>query len=763
MHMNTPLKGLLLALFALSTTAALADPPGRVGRVSYIEGEVDFRDGVNEDAFASINWPVTSQNILSTVAGARAEMRVGSASVRLGSDTELEVQQLDDEHFRLYLSHGSLTVRIKDPDMARQFELVTPQGHVVMNSPARIRVDADRSQRTIDLKVIDGSAHFNGNDTDLTVREHSRIDVADGSLSRLDTRDYGNDDEFDSWVLNRDQRDDSSVSVRYVSPDVTGYEELDNNGSWVQTTDYGPVWYPAVVVTGWAPYRAGHWTWVQPWGWTWVDDARWGYATSHYGRWVTIGGRWCWSPGQRVSHPIWAPAVVGWVGGNNWSLTVSSGPSVGWFPLAPREVYVPTYVVSPTYVQQINVTHVTNVTNITYVNGTPTLAGNVNYRNRLLPGAVTVVPQSSFIPGKPVAVATSAGVTSHQVGRLQTAPTFTPVFTNTQAVGRTNVIPGKFGSITPVAATPINNPSQQAVGQQTPTSYVPPRPMPNSSPVIGNVHNTSPTPVLGNTSTTPQPTNGRVLTAPTVVQPNYGNNNVPANMNGNANNGNGNNANGSATAYARPVDSNVPHGTPVYVPSATASNGESVNAAGNVRPTPGNTYHRTDSTPVERHTPNYSPTYTPGYTPTPAPTPVPQSEPRQSQNYPAPTNSAPSYNQPAYTPPAPAPTPTPVPHSEPRQSQNYPAPTNSAPNYNQPVYTPAAPAPVPHMEPRQNQTYQAPAYTPPPVQTQAPHVEQHQVMPPAPAPAPAPVARPAPRTEPHPEAKNANKDNNSNR
>src|SRR4029453_15692065 len=76
---------------------------------------------------------------------------------------------------------------------------------------------------------------------------------------------------------------------------------------------------------GWAPYRSGQWRWVRPWGWTWVDQAPWGYAPFHYGRWVTIGNRWCWWPGGYYARPIWAPALVGFVGGSNLSVWVGFG------------------------------------------------------------------------------------------------------------------------------------------------------------------------------------------------------------------------------------------------------------------------------------------------------------------------------------------------------------------------------------------------------------------------------------------------------
>jgi hypothetical protein len=51
--------------------------------------------------------------------------------------------------------------------------------------------------------------------------------------------------------------------------------------------------------------------------------------------------------------------MVAWVGGKNWGVSISGGaPTVGWVPLAPREVYVPTYRHTIVYVQKVNITHV---------------------------------------------------------------------------------------------------------------------------------------------------------------------------------------------------------------------------------------------------------------------------------------------------------------------------------------------------------------------------------------------------------------------
>ena len=161
-------------------------------------------------------------------------------------------------------------------------------------------------------------------------------------------------DEFDRWAIDRDRSYDNSVSARYVSPDVVGYQDLDANGTWRVDASYGNVWIPNRVAAGWAPYRDGHWAWVDPWGWTWVDDAPWGFAVSHYGRWTNMSGTWGWVPGPVRSRAYYAPALVAFVGGSNFQLSISSGNvgGIAWFPLGPREVYRPSYAVSRGYFER---------------------------------------------------------------------------------------------------------------------------------------------------------------------------------------------------------------------------------------------------------------------------------------------------------------------------------------------------------------------------------------------------------------------------
>jgi hypothetical protein len=158
-------------------------------------------------------------------------------------------------------------------------------------------------------------------------------------------------DAFAQWLAQQDAREERTASLRHVSPEMTGAEELDRHGRWERHPEFGVVWFPLNVAVGWAPYQVGRWVWVRPWGWTWVDANPWGFAPFHYGRWVSYRGRWCWVPGAYVARPAFSPGLVAWVGGPAASVTVTIGgrgrplPGSSWVPLAPHETYRPWYPV----------------------------------------------------------------------------------------------------------------------------------------------------------------------------------------------------------------------------------------------------------------------------------------------------------------------------------------------------------------------------------------------------------------------------------
>jgi hypothetical protein len=272
-----------------------------------------------------------------------------------------------------------------------------------------------------------------------------------------------------------------------VSPSTPGYDDLDTYGDWSVVAEYGPIWYP-VVPAGWVPYRFGHWVWIDPWGWTWVEDEPWGFCPFHYGRWVFIGAAWGWLPGPFVVTPVYAPALVAFLGGPNFSVGVVL---VGWFPLGPGEPYFPWYHHSGRYLNEVNVTNIRKVTNITNITKVTSI-NNVHYAYRTT--ATTAVPRDVLGSGKPVA-RQMVRVSAQQLARAEITP-HPPVNPTKRAA-----VSGK-----PVPSPPIRTQHLVAANR---TTQVAGRPVPagnrQSAPLA-----TKNTPPTGNAErTVPPPPNGR--------------------------------------------------------------------------------------------------------------------------------------------------------------------------------------------------------------------------------------------------------------
>jgi len=392
----------VLLLMASSAFLALAqtDPPSRVGRLSYMSGDVSFRPGDVEDwVIADSNRPLTTGDHLWTDEGARAELHIGGAALRLNSKTAFEFLNLDDSNVQIRLAEGSLSIHLRALDDQESYEIDTPNLAFSLLRPGDYRIDVNPDNQITRITVRAGEGEVTGGGQAFTAHPREEVDVSGADTISYNVVGSSQPDDWDGWCLTRDRREDQSPSARYVSRDMTGYQDLDDNGAWRQVPDYGAVWVPNSVASGWAPYHDGHWAWVEPWGWTWVDDAAWGFAPFHYGRWVYVG-YWAWVPGPMAPRPVYAPALVAWVGGRNFNVAVGfgGGAGVAWFPLGPREVYVPGYSASPTYINRVNVTNTTIVNNVNITN----VYVNKTYINRSAPGAVTAVPQNAFQSARPV-------------------------------------------------------------------------------------------------------------------------------------------------------------------------------------------------------------------------------------------------------------------------------------------------------------------------------------------------------------------------
>ncbi len=409
---------LIAAMFALSFVAGSAfaqddDPPNRAARLSYASGSVSFEPAGTDDwVDAIVNRPMTTGDKLWADQDGRVEVRIDSYALRLGPQTGFSFLNLDDNVVQVRLTEGSLNIRVRRLDENQTLEIDTPNLAFNVLRPGSYRIDVNENGDATLVTVRDGQGEVTGGGSVYPIRAGDSVNFSGVDELNADVEGIGGGDDFDQWSGSRDQRWAHSTSAQYVSDDAVGYEDLDENGQWNSDPDYGTVWYPRNVAADWAPYRYGHWVWVSPWGWTWVDDASWGFAPFHYGRWVVARGRWGWVPSpprpayvtREYVRPVYAPALVAWVGGG-----AAVGVGVAWFPLGPRDVYTPSYHVSERYVERVNVsntrivnrTQVTNVYNTVYVNKTVNVT-NITYQNQRANNSVTATSQASFTTAQPV-------------------------------------------------------------------------------------------------------------------------------------------------------------------------------------------------------------------------------------------------------------------------------------------------------------------------------------------------------------------------
>jgi hypothetical protein len=395
-------KSLFALGFLAAAMPALAqqEPPARVGRVAVVAGELGFHGpGETNWSKASPNYPVASGESFWTDPKSRAELRIGSRSIAMNGNTELAMAKLDQQVMQLALKQGRINLHVRTLLESESVEVDLPKGAVWILEPGIYDIDAGGGDQPERIAVFEGSARFVGGSLDVAVKAGDRA-VVSGAQTLTAAVEKANQDDFTAWCRSNDYDQRRLASPYHVSPQMTGYEALDEYGSWRTVGHYGSVWFPRSVPVGWIPYRDGYWSWVEPWGWNWIDVQPWGFAPFHYGRWAYVDGLWGWAPGDFVPYPVYAPALVGWVSDPATIVTAAAvGALTGWFPLGPGEAYWPWYSNDSRYIAAVNTGIVGDPRNLGARPGGDPASANLNFANRRF---ATVVPQQTFAAAQPI-------------------------------------------------------------------------------------------------------------------------------------------------------------------------------------------------------------------------------------------------------------------------------------------------------------------------------------------------------------------------
>src|SRR5438093_7733031 len=103
------------------------DPPGRAARLSHTHGLVSFEPAGTDDWISAVvNRPITTGDKLWTDRGARAELHIGSAAIRLASETGFSFLNLTDNVAQIRLSEGVISIHLRHLDHYEPFQVHPP-------------------------------------------------------------------------------------------------------------------------------------------------------------------------------------------------------------------------------------------------------------------------------------------------------------------------------------------------------------------------------------------------------------------------------------------------------------------------------------------------------------------------------------------------------------------------------------------------------------------------------------------------------------
>lgn len=138
------------------------DPPARVGRLAYFEGDVSqFGQDQDDWSEAQLNFPVTGNTAFATGANGRAEFELSGAVVRIGNGTELDIVALDEQNTDLRLPQGIAAIYLSPAAAAPvRTVITTPRGDVALSAPGRYFVGAGTEDHPTIVTVYEGGAQI---------------------------------------------------------------------------------------------------------------------------------------------------------------------------------------------------------------------------------------------------------------------------------------------------------------------------------------------------------------------------------------------------------------------------------------------------------------------------------------------------------------------------------------------------------------------------------------------------------------------------
>ena len=296
-------------------------------RVSYLSGGTFIQrsqDLAYEDA--EVNAPIVEGDRIGTTDG-RMEIYLGRRTyIRLDENTKIDFTSLprrDRSQIRLRQWAGRLYLEAGELEKEKSIEIQTDDATFYVLDKGLYRIDV-RENGATEILVYQGTIEAAGADGSMLVKGAQRLALTEGRFDGRPSAFFAasSEDGFDKFNAARSALVNRQLAGRNLSGDVADFEyELDENGDWADSPEFGRVWIPRGMGSDWRPYSMGRWMWIPLAGWTWVPYESWGWAPYHYGRWQwAMNWGWYWIPMNG-----WGPAWVNWWGDYDY---------FGWAPMS---------------------------------------------------------------------------------------------------------------------------------------------------------------------------------------------------------------------------------------------------------------------------------------------------------------------------------------------------------------------------------------------------------------------------------------------
>src|SRR5882672_7505536 len=196
----------LMILIVVAAIPALAQqqPPARVGRVSFVSGNIAFHTaGQTEWSAAAVNYPIATGASLWADAEARAEIQIAASTIAMASNTELDVTALDARGTQLNVPQGRIYLHLRRLDAGQSVEVDIPRGAIQLLQPGYYDIDAGTQDQPARVAVFEGSARFVGSGADITIKAGD-VALLSGVNPVTATLEQAVADAFVEWCRSRD-------------------------------------------------------------------------------------------------------------------------------------------------------------------------------------------------------------------------------------------------------------------------------------------------------------------------------------------------------------------------------------------------------------------------------------------------------------------------------------------------------------------------------------------------------------------------------